>query len=73
MPRVDSSVMTYVQYDEDAAELDITFVGDKIYRYSGVPLAIYVDLLDAKSKDEFFNKNIKELFLCIEVKRRGKS
>jgi hypothetical protein len=42
MPPVNSSAMSYVQYDEDAAELDITFVGDKIYRYVGVPLAIYV-------------------------------
>ena len=72
MPRVQSSVMTYVHYDEEAAELDITFVSGKIYRYAGVPLATYVDLLDAESKGEFFNENIKDMFPYVEVKRRGK-
>lgn len=72
MPHVQSSVMTYVHYDEEAAELDITFVSGKIYRYAGVPLATYVDLLDAESKGEFFNENIKDVFPYVEVKRRGK-
>jgi hypothetical protein len=72
MPRVQSSVMIYVHYDEETAALDVTFVSGKIYRYAGVPLATYVDLLDAESKGEFFNENIKDLFPCVEVKRRGK-
>ena len=69
MPRVQSSVMTYVHYDEESAELDITFVSGKIYRYFGVPLATYVDLLDAESVGEFFNQNIKNAFRFIEVQR----
>ena len=69
MPRVQSSVMTYVHYDEESAELDITFVSGKIYRYFGVPLATYVDLLDAESVGEFFNQNIKNAFRFIEVLR----
>ena len=74
MPRVQSSVMTYVHYDEEAAELDIAFASGKVYRYAGVPLATYVDLLDAESKGEFFNENIKDVFPYVEVKRRrGKS
>lgn len=70
MPPVNSSAMTHVHYDEDAAELDITFIGGKIYRYVGVPLAIYVDLLEAESKGTFFNEHIKEVFPFIEVKPR---
>jgi len=69
MPRVQSSVMTYVHYDEEAAELDVTFVSGKIYRYFGVPLATYIDLLDADSLGEFFNQNIKDAFRFIEVQR----
>jgi len=69
MPRVQSSVMTYVHYDEESAELDITFVSGKIYRYFGVPLATYIDLLDAESLGEFFNQNVKDAFRFIEVQR----
>jgi hypothetical protein len=32
------------------------------YRYLDVPLEVYVDLIDAESKDEFFNNNIKDAF-----------
>jgi hypothetical protein len=70
LPPVNSSAMSYVHYDEDTAELDITFVGGKIYRYVGVPLATYVDLLEAESKGTFFNEHIKEVFPSIEVKPR---
>jgi KTSC domain len=70
MPRMQSSVMTNVDYDEDAAELDVTFVSGKIYRYFGVPLATYVDLLDAESHGAFFNESIKDVFPFVEVKPR---
>jgi hypothetical protein len=70
MPPVSSSAMTYVHYDEDTAELDVTFSSGKIYRYVGVPLAIYVGLLEAESKGTFFNEHIKEVFSFVEVKSR---
>jgi KTSC domain len=70
MPQVESSVMTRVEYDEDAGELDITFTSGKTYRYSRVPLEIYIDLLDAPSKGEFFNDNIKDAFAYTEVRSR---
>jgi len=70
MPSVESSVMSYVHYDEDTAELDITFRSGKVYRYSDVPLPIYVDLLDAESKGEFFNRHIKDAFHFVEVEPR---
>jgi hypothetical protein len=62
--------MTKVDYDEDDAELDITFTSGKTYRYLHVPLEIYVDLLDAESKGEYFNDNIKDVFVCAEVRSR---
>lgn len=70
MPRVQSSVMTFLDYDEDAAELDITFTSGKTYRYLGVPLEIYVEFLDAGSKGQFFNDNIKDSFAYAEVRSR---
>jgi hypothetical protein len=70
MPYVQSSVMTRVEYDEDVKELDITFTSGKTYRYLNVPLEIYVGLLDAGSKGEYFNDTIKDAFAFAEVSRR---
>jgi hypothetical protein len=69
MPHVQSSVMTFVKYDDDTCELDITFTSGKTYRYLEVPVEIYEGLLDAESKGEFFNDNIKEEFVFAEVRR----
>lgn len=64
---VQSSMMTSVRYDNDARELQITFAGGKTYRYSNVPLEVYVGLLDAGSKGEYFNDNIKDAFAFAEI------
>jgi len=70
MPEVQSSVMTFVQYDDEARELDITFTSGKIYRYLDVPPAVYEELLGAESKGEYFNDCIKDEFAFAEVRRR---
>jgi len=72
MPYVQSSVMTFVKYDDDASELDITFTSGKTYRYREVPPEIYDGLLEAESKGEFFNDNIKDVFAYSEVRSRRK-
>jgi hypothetical protein len=63
-------MMTFVKYDDEACELDITFTSGKTYRYREVPSEIYDGLLDAESKGEFFNDNIKDVFVYSEVGRR---
>jgi hypothetical protein len=70
MPHVQSSVMTFVKYDDEAHELDITFTSGKTYRYREVPVEIYDGLLEAESKGEFFNDNIKDVFVYSEVMSR---
>jgi hypothetical protein len=72
MPHVQSSMMTFVKYDDDACELDITFTSGKTYRYREVPVEIYDGLLDAESKGEFFNDSIKDAFVYSEVRSRRK-
>ena len=67
MPRVKSAMMTVVGYDDSTYELDITFVGGKTYRYFEVPPETYDGRLEAESKGEFFNENIKGLFRYSEV------
>ena len=69
-PNVRSSMMIRVEYDEDNNELDITFVGGKTYRYLQVTPDIYIGLLDAESKGEFFNAHIKDRFEYREVVAR---
>jgi KTSC domain len=73
--RVQSSTMTFLRYHDKTRELDITFTSGKTYRYQNVPLELYIDLLKAGSKGEFFNDNIKDEFVCSEVRlkrqRRG--
>jgi hypothetical protein len=70
MPRVESSVMTYVDYNEHARELDIVFVSGKRYRYLDVPRKVYAALLKADSKGEFFDDEIRDSYLSAEVTMR---
>ena len=65
--RVQSSMMTSVRYNHDVRELDITFTSGKTYRYLNVPSKVYSDLLDAGSKGEFFNDNIKDEFVFADA------
>jgi hypothetical protein len=65
---VRSSAIISFRYDNEERELDITFTSGRTYRYFGVPLEIYVDLLDAESKGQFFNDRIKNAFAFAEVK-----
>jgi hypothetical protein len=61
--------MTSVRYDRAVRELDITFISGKTYRYKNVPLEVYVALLQAESKGEFFNNSIKDAFVVMEMSR----
>jgi KTSC domain len=70
--RVQSSTVRSVRYGHDARALDITFVSGKTYRYLNVPLEVYVDFIDAESKGEFFNDNIKDSFVHAAVTSRVK-
>jgi lysyl-tRNA synthetase class 2 len=67
--------MTFIRYDDETRELEITFTSGKIYRYQNVPLELYIGLLNAESKGEFFSESIKDEFVCSEVRlkrqRRG--
>jgi hypothetical protein len=70
--RVQSSTVMSVRYDHEARALEITFVSGKTYRYLNVPLEVYVDFIDAESKGEFFNDNIKDSFVHAAVTSRVK-
>ena len=67
---VQSTVMTSIRYDNKTRALDITFTSGEAYRYSNFPRDIYVALLDAESKGEFFNDHIKGVFPFTKVDPR---
>jgi hypothetical protein len=67
-----SSVIAAVYYDEEESALDITFTGGKTYRYKGVPLEIYVGLMEAESQGTFFNQKIKGAFEFTEVRTNAR-
>lgn len=55
---VESEMLEYVRYDEDAQRLDVIFsTGDK-YRYFGVPLFEYEGLMNAESIGQYMHKKI---------------
>jgi hypothetical protein len=67
---VESSTMTGVEYDDETRELDILFSSGKTYRYFDVPAEVYAMLLDAESKGQYFNEEIKGAYRYAEVSKR---
>ena len=62
MPLVESSAISYVHYDEVAAELHVVFASGRAYVYYGVPRQIYAAMLRASSAGLFFNRRIRDHF-----------
>ena len=59
---LESSVLAAAQYFPELQALDIVFLSGEIYRYSGVPLPLYRELLEADSKGTFFIVHIRNQF-----------
>ena len=62
MVPVDSSNLAAVSYNKESYELTIAFLDGSIYRYEGVPMEDYVDLMRADSHGEWFYDNIRLVF-----------
>ena len=62
MPYVDSSAVSFIHYDEVAAELHVVFTSGKAYVYYGVPRLVYDTMLDAPSTGAFFNARIRDTY-----------
>lgn len=68
MAEVISTAISRVFYDAFARELDVIFMSGRHHRYSGVPAAIYRQLVDATSKGAFFNACIRDRFTFEEIR-----
>jgi len=49
-----------VGYNEESSTLRVEFLNGTMYEYYNVPIEIFHDLLNAGSKGQFFNSNIKK-------------
>jgi hypothetical protein len=59
---VESSTLAALAYDEARGILQLRFRSRAVYRYYGVPAAVYKALLGAPSKGSCFNRAIRGRF-----------
>ena len=62
--RVESTTLRAVAYDDGCGVLQLEFCSRAIYRYYGVPAAVYETLLGASSRGSCFNRVIRGRFPC---------
>jgi hypothetical protein len=66
---VDSTLLASVMYDVSESTLQLEFRDGAIYRYWNVPPAIHNGLLAADSKGSYFNREIRNCFQYIRLRR----
>ena len=64
---VNSSNLARVRYAENTSTLEIEFQGGRVYQYFDVPKTIFEALLQADSRGQFFNTQIKGQFRYARV------
>ena len=57
-----SSSLRSVGYDPDRQVLEIEFQNGSVYQYSGVQELVYVNLMHASSKGQYFDANIRDVY-----------
>jgi hypothetical protein len=75
IPRVpvDSTAIAAIGYSKRLRALEIEFVNGAIYRYAEVPASLYRALMSAKSKAQFYDRNIRGKFRSFHVRSRRKA
>ncbi len=57
-----SSAVSFVYYDEVAAELHVEFTSGRTYVYFGIPRRVYDALVRAPSIGAYFNDHIRDAY-----------
>jgi len=72
---VESRTMKSVGYESKSRILEIEFTSGEVYQYVDVPEMVHKKLLQAKSKGQYFNSDIRDDYTCIrlDARRRGTS
>ena len=64
---MESATLVAVGYKPAEELLEVEFHSGLIYRYDGVPLDLYRQLLSAESKGRFFNLHIRNHFQAFRL------
>lgn len=65
---VSSGSLRSVGYDPARRVLEAEFLNGGIYRYLRVPKSVYLALLAAESKGAYFNRRVRDRFVCRKIK-----
>jgi hypothetical protein len=65
---IDSSAIAKIGYSKRRHILEIEFVNGAVYRYSGVPIGVYRELMSAESKARFYDSNIRGHYPSVAVR-----
>ena len=63
--------MRSVGYEAKSRILEIEFDSGAVYQYLDVPLRTYEELRAAESKGRYFNSEIRDSYLYVQVNRSG--
>ena len=66
-----SSVIQAIDYEPEHSRMTVTFTTGRIYEYYMVPAAIASAFQSAVSKGTFFNKRIRDKYVCREISKAG--
>ena len=64
---VDSSALVSVGYDRDDLLLETELTGGAVYQYFDVPESVYLELINAASVGQFYNKNIRNSYRYVQL------
>jgi hypothetical protein len=59
---VDSQSLRSIGYDKRTGTLEVEFRTGGLYRYASVPVELWSDFLQAKSKGQFFQERVRDHF-----------
>jgi len=69
---VESTAIAKIGYSKRRHILEIEFVNGAVYRYLGVPVTVYRDLMSAESKARFYDSNVKRRYRSVLIRSRPK-
>jgi hypothetical protein len=74
IPRVpvESTAIAAIGYSKRLRALEIEFINGAIYRYLEVPTTLYRALMAAKSRAQFYDRNVRGKYRSIHVQPRKK-
>jgi len=63
----DSTLVENIVYNPEKRSLDVWFTTGSAYTYFGVPLIVVFRFVAAKSKGEYFNRNIRGKYITSRI------